>query len=46
MMLGYLDNDEANRNTFTPSPEDPGHYLKSGDLVSIDKNGTCSLKGA
>lgn len=39
MMLGYLDNDEANAKAFTPDTTDPERYFKSGDVVSIDSQG-------
>ena len=34
-MLGYLNNDDANKNALT----EDGTYLKTGDIVKIDSDG-------
>ncbi|EPQ31905.1 uncharacterized protein PFL1_00104 [Pseudozyma flocculosa PF-1] len=39
MMQGYLRNDEANRSAFVPSIDDPERFLRTGDVVRIDKRG-------
>ncbi len=39
-MLGYLDNDEANREVFT---ED--RWIRTGDLATIDEDGFIFIKG-
>lgn len=41
MMLGYLDNDEANAKSFVPNAQDPQRFFRSGDIVSIDEQGAC-----
>lgn len=40
VMLGYYNNDEANKNTFTPDG-----WLRTGDLGVIDQNNFVYIKG-
>lgn len=40
MMLGYHHNDAANAAAFVPNATDPARFFKSGDIVSIDADGT------
>ena len=40
MMLGSKDTDEANAKAFVPNMSDPERFFRSGDVVSIDKDGT------
>ncbi|WFD44021.1 hypothetical protein MPSI1_002686 [Malassezia psittaci] len=39
MMLGYIANDKANREAFTPNAHDLHRFFKSGDVGSIDEEG-------
>ncbi|PKI84109.1 hypothetical protein MVES1_002027 [Malassezia vespertilionis] len=43
LMLGYLDNNEANEKSFSPSPADMNHFFNTGDIVSIDKDGFVTI---
>lgn len=40
MMLGYLKNEEATKKAFS---DDEPHFLKTGDIVSIDNDGMYNL---
>ncbi|KIS70785.1 uncharacterized protein UMAG_01936 [Mycosarcoma maydis] len=43
MMQGYLNNDEANVKTFIPSIDDPGRFLRTGDIVKVNKDGFVTI---
>lgn len=43
MMQGYLANDEANRNAFVPSIDDPDRFLRTGDVVKISSKGYVTI---
>ncbi|SNX82912.1 related to 4-coumarate-CoA ligase [Melanopsichium pennsylvanicum] len=43
MMQGYLNNDEANSKTFIPSFEDPDRFLRTGDMVKVNKEGYVTI---
>ncbi len=45
MMTGYLNNDEANKSTFTTARDDPDCWLRTGDTAKISKAGRVTLTG-
>ena len=43
MMQGYLNNDEANAKTFIPSVDAPDRFLRTGDIVKVNKEGYVTI---
>ncbi|KAJ1040112.1 hypothetical protein NDA14_004795 [Ustilago hordei] len=41
--VGYLNNDEANAKTFIPSVDAPDRFLRTGDIVKINKEGYVTI---
>ncbi|SAM81310.1 related to 4-coumarate-CoA ligase [Ustilago bromivora] len=40
---GYLNNDEANAKTFIPSVDAPDRFLRTGDIVKVNKEGYVAI---
>ncbi|SPO23470.1 related to 4-coumarate-CoA ligase [Ustilago trichophora] len=43
MMQGYLNNDEANSKTFIPSVDAADRFLRTGDIVKVNKEGYVTI---
>ncbi|CDS82386.1 related to 4-coumarate-CoA ligase [Sporisorium scitamineum] len=43
MMQGYLNNHEANAKTFIPSVDAPDRFLRTGDIVKVNKEGYVTI---
>ncbi len=43
MMQGYLNNDEANAKTFLPSVDAPDRFLRTGDIVRVNREGYVTI---
>ncbi|KAJ1027096.1 hypothetical protein NDA18_003112 [Ustilago nuda] len=41
--VGYLNNDEANAKTFIPSVDAPDRFLRTGDIVKVNKEGYVTI---
>ncbi|PWY98539.1 acetyl-CoA synthetase-like protein [Testicularia cyperi] len=43
MMIGYLNNDDANTKTFIPSVDAPDRFLRTGDIVRVNRQGYVTI---